>query len=46
MGIDNLMDEGPPVYGATPTSTAQGQAMAGNYDVLGRRMYVGFKALF
>jgi outer membrane receptor for ferrienterochelin and colicin len=45
-GIDNLLDESPPIYGATPTSSAQGTTLAGYYDTLGRRMYVGFKAQF
>jgi len=42
-GIDNLFDEDPPIYGATPTSSAQGSTLTGYYDVLGRRFYVGFK---
>ena len=45
-GVDNLFDEEPPIYGATPTSTAAGTTLAGFYDTLGRRMYVGFKAQF
>ncbi|HMB73446.1 MAG TPA: TonB-dependent receptor, partial [Gammaproteobacteria bacterium] len=45
-GIDNLLDEDPPIYGATPTSSAQGTTLTNYYDVLGRRTYVGFKAQF
>ncbi len=45
-GIDNLLDEDPVIYGATPTSSAQGSTLSGYYDTLGRRMYVGFKAEF
>jgi iron complex outermembrane receptor protein len=45
-GVDNLFDVDPPIYGATPTSTAQGETLSQHYDTLGRRAYVGFKALF
>jgi outer membrane receptor protein involved in Fe transport len=45
-GIDNLLDEDPVIYGASPTTTAQGSTLSGYYDTLGRRMYLGFKAQF
>lgn len=45
-GIDNLLDEEPPVVGANPFNTNNptnglGNTSAGNYDTLGRRYYVG-----
>jgi iron complex outermembrane receptor protein len=45
-GIDNLFDKDPPIYGATPTSSAQGTTLSSFYDVLGRRFYVGMKISF
>ena len=39
-GIDNLLDEQPEVVGRTPTDNALGTTNQ-NYDVLGRRFYVG-----
>jgi iron complex outermembrane receptor protein len=50
-GIDNLLDEDPPVVGANPTNrnnptNAMGVTSAGNYDVLGRRYYVGIALSF
>ncbi len=48
-GVDNLLDKRPPLVGvdpASPTGSAVGTTDAGNYDVLGRRFYVGAKARF
>jgi outer membrane receptor protein involved in Fe transport len=51
-GIDNLLDEEPPVVGADPgTATLPidrnlGDTDSGFYDVLGRRMYVGIQMNF
>jgi outer membrane receptor protein involved in Fe transport len=51
-GVDNLLDEEPPVVGADPgTATLPinnnlGTTEAGYYDPLGRRYYVGFKMSF
>jgi iron complex outermembrane receptor protein len=41
MGIDNLMDEQPLIYGSTPTDRNAEQTRPDYYDVLGRRVYVG-----
>jgi outer membrane receptor protein involved in Fe transport len=53
-GIDNLLDEEPPVVGADPGSVALGlpsdnnlgDTNSGFYDVLGRRVYVGLQMNF
>jgi outer membrane receptor protein involved in Fe transport len=49
-GIDNLLDKDPPIYGrnvtAFPFNSGVGQTINSVYDVLGRRMYVGFSAEF
>ena len=53
-GIDNLLDEEPPVVGADPGSAALGLTPDANlgdtnasfYDVLGRRFYVGLQMNF
>jgi iron complex outermembrane recepter protein len=49
-GVDNLLDEDPPIYGrqvATfPFNSGVGQTINSVYDVLGRRAYVGFTATF
>lgn len=51
-GIDNLFDEQPPVVAADPgTATIVENANLGTtrpefYDLLGRRLYVGFKMMF
>jgi iron complex outermembrane recepter protein len=51
-GIDNLFDKQPPVVGADPGSATivenanLGTTRAEFYDVLGRRLYVGFKMNF
>ena len=45
-GIDNLLDTEPAIYGATPTSSGQGETLRSYYDVLGRRAYIGFKTRF
>jgi outer membrane receptor protein involved in Fe transport len=45
-GVDNLFDTDPKVVGKIPgTTNAQGATLA-DYDVLGRRFYVGFRARF
>lgn len=50
-GIDNLLDEEPPIVGANPfnannPTNAMGVTSAGNYDTLGRRYYVGIALNF
>jgi len=46
-GIDNLLDKQPLVVGANAgVTTASNQTNAGFYDTLGRRYYVGVKAVF
>jgi iron complex outermembrane recepter protein len=49
-GIDNLLDEDPPIYGRNvttfPFNSGVGQTINSVYDVLGRRAYVGFTAQF
>lgn len=40
-GIDNLFDTKPAVVGATPTSSNSNVTLAGYYDTLGRRAYLG-----
>ncbi len=51
-GIDNLLDEEPPVVGADPGTASLprdnnlGDTNSGFYDVLGRRYYIGFKMTF
>jgi outer membrane receptor protein involved in Fe transport len=50
-GIDNLLDEDPPIVGANPfnannPTNGMGNTSAGNYDVLGRRAYVGIAVTF
>ena len=53
-GIDNLLDEEPPVVGADPGSAALGltpdynvgDTNASFYDVLGRRFYIGLQMNF
>jgi len=49
-GIDNLLDEEPPIYGRQvttfPFNSGVGQTINSVYDVLGRRAYVGFTAEF
>ncbi len=51
-GVENLLDRQPEISGATPgipgtlPSSGQGITYAGNYDVIGRRFYVGLKARF
>ena len=51
-GIDNLLDEEPPVVGADPGTAALpadrnlGDTDSGFYDVLGRRAYIGFQMNF
>jgi outer membrane receptor protein involved in Fe transport len=51
-GLDNVLDEEPAITGAQdstggnrPTS-GQGTTEAGFYDILGRRLYVGFQMSF
>jgi outer membrane receptor protein involved in Fe transport len=45
-GIDNLLDEDPAVVGATPTDSNSNSTLAGYYDTLGRRAYIGIKVQF
>jgi outer membrane receptor protein involved in Fe transport len=50
-GIDNLFNSDPPIVGANPShptnpTNARGSTSAGNYDVLGRRYYVGVAVNF
>ncbi len=40
-GVDNVADEQPEIVGATPFNNAVGSTNPGNYDVLGRRFFVG-----
>jgi hypothetical protein len=46
MGIDNLLDEQPPIYGSRPGDRNAEVTRADHYDILGRRMYVGLKMQF
>jgi len=47
LGIDNLFNRDPEIYGANPGVTnARGSTQPGFYDVLGRRAYVGVKLNF
>jgi outer membrane receptor protein involved in Fe transport len=45
-GIDNLLDEDPAIVGATPTDSNSNSTLAGYYDTLGRRAYIGIKVQF
>lgn len=45
-GIDNLFDIEPRVVGAMPNDTNSNSTLAGFYDPLGRRAYVGIKIAF
>ncbi len=50
-GIDNLIDQEPPIVGANPLNTnnpsnGKGDTTAGTYDTLGRRYYVGLAVTF
>ncbi len=45
-GIDNLFDTDPAIVGALPNDSNSNQTIAGYYDVLGRRAYVGVKIQF
>jgi hypothetical protein len=40
------LDEDPAIVGATPTDSNSNSTLAGYYDTLGRRMYIGVKLLF
>jgi len=44
-GIDNLLNADPEVTGATTTNRALNTTNA-NYDTIGRRYFVAFRALF
>lgn len=44
-GIDNLLNADPEVVGATTTNNSLGTTSP-NYDTIGRRFFVAFKALF
>jgi outer membrane receptor protein involved in Fe transport len=46
-GVDNLLDEEPPIVGADPPNTnASGMTFPGYYDTLGQRYYVGLTLSF
>jgi len=45
-GIDNLFDEAPAIVGATPTDSNSASTLAGYYDTLGRRLFVGLNIEF
>ena len=45
-GIDNLFNEDPAVVGATPVESNSNATLAGYYDTLGRRLFVGLKMDF
>jgi outer membrane receptor protein involved in Fe transport len=50
-GIDNVLDSDPPIVGANPgnlnnPTNAMGITSGGNYDVLGRRYFVGLAVTF
>jgi outer membrane receptor protein involved in Fe transport len=45
-GIDNLLDEEPPIVGSRPGDRNAENTRPDYYDVLGRRMYVGLKMTF
>jgi iron complex outermembrane receptor protein len=45
-GIDNLLNEDPAIVGATPTDSNSASTIAGYYDTLGRRLYVGLRMEF
>jgi outer membrane receptor protein involved in Fe transport len=46
MGIDNLADKAPPIYGYTVADHNAEITRADYYDVLGRRFYAGIKISF
>ncbi|HUL81774.1 MAG TPA: TonB-dependent receptor [Gammaproteobacteria bacterium] len=46
MGVDNLADVQPPIYGYTTSDHNAEQTRADTYDVLGRRVYAGIKVSF
>jgi len=46
MGIDNLTDEQPPIYGYTVSDHNAEVTRPDYYDVLGRRYYAGIKISF
>lgn len=45
-GIDNLFDREPEIVFADATSSGTGQTNSNQYDILGRRYYVGLKVSF
>ncbi|HVJ30002.1 MAG TPA: TonB-dependent receptor, partial [Gammaproteobacteria bacterium] len=45
-GIDNLLNTDPAIVGATPTDSNSSSTLAGYYDTLGRRFYVGLRMDF
>ncbi|HZF28488.1 MAG TPA: TonB-dependent receptor [Gammaproteobacteria bacterium] len=45
-GIDNLLDEDPPIYGSRPGDRNADQTRPDQYDILGRRIYAGIKVSF
>jgi outer membrane receptor protein involved in Fe transport len=45
-GIDNLLDEQPPIVGSRPGDRNAENTRPDYYDILGRRMYLGLKMNF
>jgi outer membrane receptor protein involved in Fe transport len=46
MGVDNLLNEEPPIYGSRPGDRNADVTRPDHYDILGRRAYVGLKLTF
>jgi outer membrane receptor protein involved in Fe transport len=46
MGIDNLADKQPPIYGYTASDHNAEVTRPDYYDILGRRFYAGIKLSF
>jgi len=45
-GVDNLLNTDPAIVGATPTDSNTASTLAGYYDTLGRRYYIGLRMDF
>ena len=45
-GVDNLLNTDPAIVGATPTDSNSASTLAGYYDSLGRRYYIGLRMDF
>src|SRR5262245_6682064 len=45
-GVDNLLNTDPAIVGATPTDSNSSSTLAGYYDTLGRRYYIGLRMDF